>query len=376
MACKTQHRIAIGMFAFFFVASAPADYPAGTELAPIEPQGSMSVDRAGHQATVLRSGLVFISGGCGGNGCESVRASVELFDPATGRFDAAGTMLTPRVSHIAALLPNGNVLLAGGWSGTAATNDSEVYDPATKQFSRVGPMSVARMTASAVTLPDGRVVITGGETAVGAAVDTVEIFDPKTKQFSHAGTMTAPRSRHTAVLLRNGHILLIGGHRARMQVLQSAEIFNPTNSSARATGPMSVPRHKHAAILLSDDRVLVIGGSNDLPSRDGRYQDSEIYDPRTGKFSPGPALDARRHKIPDAVGIFPKTNTVIVAGGAAAFGVWTPGQQAFTEIARVPPTRAEFATLTLLPDGRMMLAGGYDEGIRPTAASWILPPPR
>lgn len=356
------------------VAAGRTTTTASTSLGRTETLGPMTVDRAGHQATMLVSGEVLITGGCGANGCESVHASTELFDPTENAFRPAATMHTARVSHVASILPDGRVLVAGGWTGESATADAEVYDPARRTFKRIAAMSSPRMTASAVRLLDGRIVITGGETEVGAAIDSIEVFDPVTNRFLTPGRMTVPRSRHVSVLLPDGRVLITGGHRARRQVVRSAEILDPESFESHPTGEMDSPRHKHAAVVLPDGRALIIGGSHEGGTGDGRYDTTEIYDPRTGTFTRGPMLKSRRHKIPDAVAVLPGSGATLVAGGAGSFEAWMPGFAAFEVIKRDARNRAEFATLTTLRDGRVLMLGGYDEGVRPSASAWLFVP--
>ena len=105
------------------------------------------------------------------------------------------------IGATATQLVDGRILLLGGArvkSGAASwyraadletvLNQAEVYDPQTGQFSAVGPMTRARAFHQAVVIPDGRVVILGGYTqeAQGPVkLDaTVEVFDPKTGTFA------------------------------------------------------------------------------------------------------------------------------------------------------------------------------------------------
>ena len=73
------------------------------------PTGPMSVGRFGHTATLLPNGKVLVAGG--------YIASAELYDPASGTWTNTGSMSTARAGHTATLLPNGKVLVAGGVLG-------------------------------------------------------------------------------------------------------------------------------------------------------------------------------------------------------------------------------------------------------------------
>ncbi len=66
-------------------------------------------------------------------------------------------MATARYAHSATLLPNGQVLVAGGFSASA-----ELYDPATGLWTSTGSMTTLRTGHSATLLLDGKVLVAGG----------------------------------------------------------------------------------------------------------------------------------------------------------------------------------------------------------------------
>src|ERR1700693_4219605 len=96
-----------------------------------------------------------------------------------GAFAATVSMTTPRMGHTATLLPNGKVLIAGGWQSVPGAQNctgylhyrayflecvilltsAELYDPSTGTFAATGNMSTAHLFHTATLLPDGRVLI-------------------------------------------------------------------------------------------------------------------------------------------------------------------------------------------------------------------------
>lgn len=346
--------------------SAPGD----ASLLQVTPVGEMTVARAAHQATLLRSGEVLITGGCTGR-CDAHLQSTELYRPDARVFRPAAAMAAPRASHVAMRLDDGRVLVAGGWSQRSATDSAETYDPVSNRFVAAGAMAHARAAPAAARLRDGRVLVAGGQNSEFEPLASAELFDPASSGFSAVGSMSVPRSGHVAVALANGKVLVIGGRQARRgEVLRSAEIFDPSTGRFQRTGNMSSPRHKHAAALLQDGRVLVLGGSDSRDER-GRYRSTEIYDPTTGTFTDGPDMQSPRFKISDAVAVLP-SGAVLVAGGASRPEFYDPGSNRFVTLQGELNDAPEFATASLLPDGQVVVLGGYNGEIRTSASAWLV----
>src|SRR5438034_1381370 len=102
-------------------------WPAPAAVLGWTPSGSMATARELHTATRLPDGRVLVAGGYGGGG--SYLASAEIYDPASGTWATTGSMGHKRGSHTATLLPDGRVLVAGGY-GPLVLASAEIYDPA------------------------------------------------------------------------------------------------------------------------------------------------------------------------------------------------------------------------------------------------------
>jgi lysophospholipase L1-like esterase len=170
--------------------------------------GSMLTARDLQTATLLTSGEVLIAGGY--NPEQGTLASAELYDPATGSFSPTGSMGLGRWEPTATLLSTGadkgEVLLTGG-SLRAVTEAgvrplaAEVYDPALGEWTATGPMVFPRLEHKAALLPSGEVLVAGGD--LGTPVNSLasaELFTP-------AGTVaaTARRARNGDNTRRTAH---------------------------------------------------------------------------------------------------------------------------------------------------------------------------
>jgi hypothetical protein len=251
--------------------------------------GSMSTDQA-DTATLLNDGRVLFAGGANGTG---TIASADVYDPATGKFRSTGAMTVARSSHTATLLPNGRVLIVGGEDihGMALAS-AELYDPATGKFSQTGSMAVGRMVQSAALLPNGRVLIAGGVTTKRVSDGTIltgptlsaELYDPATGKFNSTGSMTELRGNPSTTLLSDGRVLIAGGVGLASNTLTSAELYDPATGKFNSTGSMTSGQVLTTATLLSDGRVLIVGGVADS-APDSPLATTQLYDPRTGTFS-------------------------------------------------------------------------------------------
>ena len=88
-------------------------------------------------------------------------------------------------------------------------------------------MIEARYGYTATLLPDGTVLVAGGYTGEGGALASAERYDPRSGAWTTTASMIEARGGYTATLLLNGQVLVAGGGGAP----GSAELYDPGSGS-------------------------------------------------------------------------------------------------------------------------------------------------
>jgi|GEM_PF-3124675 len=318
--------------------------------------GDLATARDSHTATLLPNGQVLIAGGINNNG--SLK-SAELYDPTISPVTGSWSVTFPNTSrseHTATLLPNGKVLVAGGFGTGGGLNSAELYDPATSMWSYTGNLNTGRFGHTATLLPNGKVLVAGDISSASA-----ELYDPATGTWSYTGSLSTVRANHTATLLPNGKVLVAAGfNNNAFTYLRSAELYDPATGTWSAAGLLTRDRYVHTATLLPNGKVLVAGGINSLETN-GTIS-AEIYDP--GSNSWGAVGSLKYPRSQHTANLLP-TGKVLVTGGAGIAGVcelydpvltnnWSTTGVLSSSVARTAHTA------TLLTNGLVLLAGGSD----------------
>ena len=235
--------------------------------------GRMNLPRTQGNLILLQDGRALATGGGieGAPGWAST-ASIELFDPAKGVWTLGAPMSVPRARHTATLLPTGDVLVAGG--GTTfhgdvgkVTSNVEIYTPRTNSWRAVAPMSIPRYTHEAALLADGRVLVAGGWSAMTSddvSKASTEIFDPATDRWSAGPPLENARAEFVLVRMPGGRVLAIAGVDRSGRLLDSAELLDVAADAWAPTGKLAEARMWPAVALLPDGRVLMAGGATDV----------------------------------------------------------------------------------------------------------------
>lgn len=144
--------------------------------------GPMNFPHLAQNGAKMRDGRVMLAASYYGPG--GITDESEIYDPVTQTFTIADPLFKQRIDIGGQPLLDGTVLVAGGVAtgsfGAIFHSSSEVYDPGTGQWSLSGIMADGRDEFSGALLNDGRVLVAGGFTRDPSSrlLDSVEIYSP------------------------------------------------------------------------------------------------------------------------------------------------------------------------------------------------------
>jgi hypothetical protein len=380
------------------IAPAPVDFTQNGAQIPSVPMGPdrrltvEGIDATGRVRSRADSGSFDASG----PGDVHLRLFLRPVDTVTVTSDAAGncTHLTRmRAAHSMTLLPDGRVLIAGGYD--AAFNyfsDAEIYDPSAGTFTRVdSQLTAPRALHSALPVAGGAlgsaVLVAGGQGPVSGtltAIQAYEVYSNGKWTSASAGSTPAREHHASAVDQKKGYAVLAGGQagpdKIGVQVYSSVSYYDPTSTAVKdvvrplrygALGDaVAVARAKpRGGILLlgghdADGKVLPQISGLIWSDEYGDYIDDTVY--RDARFTlPSP----RAHHV----ALLLKDDTVLTAGGVTLRPLGLGGftySNATAEVTLIDPAGVSVANVgqlsqaradacaTLLQDGTVLVAGG------------------
>lgn len=293
---------------------------------------SMRLARAGHTATLLKDGRVYIAGGYNlmqGSTAKVSLSETEVFNPVTSAFEASprmtvnptGAIWIPKAFHTATLMQSGQVLLWGGETYTGGVNNYPapaaiilVYDPEYSQYgavpNRASPSPIPRTGHKAAIDKTGKVMIVGGQTRSASPpaelvpIDQIEYFDPETNLYKVVDSVTMPRMQTTAIAVRGGDFIAVAGGTDGTNLVNEVAYFKWAGNTFKREMPPSPPqlaspgrRAAAVATIRGDADLLVLGGYTDakIPlypavTAQPPIASSEIVNIGSSGVSPGPSV--------------------------------------------------------------------------------------
>jgi len=360
---------------------------------------SLSAPRALHSATLLQDGNVLLAGGVPEIGNPLLPFLTTPLDSASV-LSSDGQMVAGPVAgvvpgglfHAATLMPDGDVMLSGGFGNGNVRNEAVVLNAQAEMVASIADIDGGRVLHGAVLVPPDHVVLLGG---TANPAQEGEIFGDATRLQGATGASGVAeqtelaRTAHTATLLADGNVLVAGGYSSGGHA-SSAAVMSPGGELLHYFQNDHLTRANHGALLLPSGNVLIIGGqkvdfAQGTPAKPyGTVASALVLDPATGGEVQYFESELFARVMTDLV-LLDEQRVVVVGGGVVEKGELRDdvlivhlheGTQIETGAESLPvmshfeqvvsPPRTEHST-TLLDDGRLLVAGGCTDWAYATA---------
>jgi len=299
-----------------------------------------------------------------------------VWDPATLGFTSTPIVNRELWCSGHTQLADGQVLVAGGHAphvGEVGINDTFLYVPDTNTWTTNADMFYDRWYPSLTRLGNGRVAILTGQITTGVFADVPEMYDPV------SGTMSALTSIATSelaeeeypadLLLPTGKVLCISPQHGPVQLFDAA--------APSWTHVNNTPILFGSAVQYRPGRILMTGGGPAFLTP--ALTRAAVLDTN----APAPAWQSINsmsfgrymHNL-----VMLPTGDVLAVGGSATVDqqaasgplpveLWKPDTGTWTRLAALQVPRMYHSTALLLPDGRVLAAGGGHNSAAPNQFS-------
>jgi len=357
--------------------------------------------RADHSSVTLPDGSIVLMGGRdaalgAGNGKNDVWLSTD--GGATWTEQTGSAPWEARFAHKSVVLPDGSIILTGGVD-SSLTEKNDVWRSTDKgeTWERLTANAAwsARSYHSGVVLPDSSIILMGGGLWPGARINDVWRSTDGGATWTEQ-TASAPwtaRDAHSSVALPDGSIILMGGRQVDQDRVN--DTWRSTDQGATwklLDAENGWPeRAAHTSMVLPDGSVILIGGIdppvyyNDvwrLETASSYAQNPEHTYETPGKYrvtlqaynTGGSGIISKRNYIyatpefsgePLAGSAPLEVQFTDQTGGEAGGWTWYFGDEAMAEPWEQISANAAWAgrsghSSVALPDGSIILTGGYD----------------
>jgi hypothetical protein len=292
-----------------------------------------------------------------------------LWDPATQTKIAVPATFGDLHCAAQTLLPDGRVIVAGGVivSPHDGITVTAIFDPATNLWTNAQPMHYPRWYGTTTTLPDGRILATSGDMPGGDRANIPEIYDVATNTWT---LMPASATKDLGLypqmfVLPNGKIFKAGASANTALLDMTTGVW--TNGPANAFGSSG---YAESSAMYAPGKIIRSGGG-DPAIANTAIVDMNVVGAQWKQTSPM-HFPRRRHNM-----VILADGEVMAVGGTRAADdlgdglttgavyegeIWNPATEQWTVVPRMINDRMYHSAAMLLPDGRVLTAGGEFNG--------------
>ena len=331
---------------------------------------AMSSQRRNHASITMPNGLTLITGGRN-DATPSGLSTVAIYNPANNSWTNGASLSTQRFRHSMTTAPNGRIIITGGLntSGSPAVNNYlssvEIYSPSGDNYYQGSNLPEGRRGHFTAVLPNGNVLVAGGATGDNTISTTTKEYntgDQRSNTFTATGSLTTARAYHTATLLNSGKFLIAGGYAGGSDYFAGCELYDPSTGTWSSTGSLTLGRRDHEAVLLPTGKVLLTGGYN--PGGGTAIKvNSELFNPTTGTWGAATSMNTKRQQF--GLVWSPLVGKAIAIGGDEGKSTMSETVESYDPYLDTWTNKTSMATgrsghtVTVLSDGKILVTGGY-----------------
>ena len=291
------------------------------------------------------------------------------WNPSTQEFTSSTAPAAIFCSGLAQL-PNGNVMTVGGYglptTGQLGLTNTAVFNPQTGQWSSLASMHAPRWYPSVTELANGKyVAISGNSTNATTWADTPEVYDPSANTWTALSHVSTPQVHEEeypfSFLSPNGEVFTIGPSE---DVSYDLNVANETWTSVGSSGITN-----GSAVMYRPGKILYTGGAPSIVKKTTATNAAATIDltEANPKWKATAPMGTSRiyHTLTTladgtvlAIGGETSSDQSVVTTGDLPTEIWNPATETWTPAAPIAVARNYHSTAILLPDGRVLSAGG------------------
>jgi hypothetical protein len=265
------------------------------------------------------------------------------------------------------VLSDGRLLVVGGHiQNFVGIPDANIFDSATLNWTQVAPMAYGRWYPTAVALPDRRILVVAGKEDCDTCIASVpEVYDVALNTWTSLPGANNPLPEYPHLfVLPNGRILQAGSFERAIPT----QVLDVSTQTWTTVDP--VVRDGHSSVMYALNKVMKSGTSATsfppyVPSTAATYVlDMSQAQPAWRAAAPM-AYPRTYHNmtiLPDgnvlATGGMQTTDPFDQAAAALPAELWSPVTETWSTLAPLSVRRAYHSIALLLPDARVLVAGG------------------
>jgi len=291
----------------------------------------------------------------------------------------AGSGPPPAASNLEAVWTGSEMVVWGGYDGSAAIDTGGRYDPAADSWLPISTSDAPSVRYAHTTVWTGTKVIVWGGYDGSSAIDTGGRYDPVTDSWAPVETTGAPSARWGQLAVWTGSTMIVWGGYDGSVYFDTGGAYDPVTDSWTATSTTGAPSPRYlCAVVWSGSEMIVWGGYDGSQT----YNDGGRYDPVADSWTATATTGAPIGRYYN-LGVWTGSEMIVWGGHSGSTplndgGRYDPLADSWTSVSTSGAPSMRYTFALVWSGTEMIVWGGYsgstllNDGGRydPTSDSW------